>query len=204
MGKILVRRASRKVEDVIVGATCDCCGKEGVPESYASGKYLPENFWPIVLDGGWSSTFPTDLSRLSIVVCSDCLERWVKSFKHPVEPVGFGPGASGGPREVIDSETGATLVVQWGWLRPPDAPQPEEDAGALDCWPDVEPAGIHRHFKGNLYEVVEVVLHHETRELHVVYTALHGESLTYVRPLQMWEEHVERDGYSGPRFRFEP
>ena len=34
----------------------------------------------------------------------------------------------------------------------------------------------------------------------VVYRALYGEGGLWVRPASMWSEHVERDGYSGPRF----
>ena len=34
----------------------------------------------------------------------------------------------------------------------------------------------------------------------VVYRALYGERGIWVRPAGMWNEHVERDGYSGPRF----
>jgi len=33
-----------------------------------------------------------------------------------------------------------------------------------------------------------------------VYRALYGEGGVWVRPLSMWEEHVEKEGYCGPRF----
>lgn len=42
--------------------------------------------------------------------------------------------------------------------------------------------------------------HSETEELMVVYQPLYGEGGMWVRPADMWSEHVERDGYSGPRF----
>ena len=35
-----------------------------------------------------------------------------------------------------------------------------------------------------------------------VYQALYGERGVWVRPASMWSEHVERDGYSGPRFTY--
>ena len=60
--------------------------------------------------------------------------------------------------------------------------------------------GVYRHFKGNLYELLYVATHSETLEPMVVYRALYGEGGVWVRPLCMWTEHVERDGYSGPRF----
>jgi len=59
--------------------------------------------------------------------------------------------------------------------------------------------GVYRHFKGNLYELLYVATHSETLEEMVVYRALYGEGGVWVRPLSMWTEHVERDGYSGPR-----
>ena len=60
--------------------------------------------------------------------------------------------------------------------------------------------GRYRHFKGNEYEVVGVAKHSETLEPMVVYRALYGEGGLWVRPLSMWNEHVEREDYSGPRF----
>ena len=60
--------------------------------------------------------------------------------------------------------------------------------------------GRYRHFKGGLYQVIGTALHSETREPMVVYRALYGEGGLWVRPASMWIEHVERDGYSGPRF----
>ncbi len=62
--------------------------------------------------------------------------------------------------------------------------------------------GVYRHFKGNLYRLITVARHSETLEEMVVYQALYGEGGFWVRPLSMWEEHVEKDGYSGPRFFF--
>lgn len=61
--------------------------------------------------------------------------------------------------------------------------------------------GKYRHFKGNEYEVLYLAKHSETLEPMVVYRALYGEGGIWVRPMSMWTEHVERDGYSGPRFR---
>ena len=60
--------------------------------------------------------------------------------------------------------------------------------------------GLYRHFKGNLYRLLYVAKHSETLEPMVVYQALYGEQGIWVRPAAMWSEHIERDGYSGPRF----
>ena len=60
--------------------------------------------------------------------------------------------------------------------------------------------GIYRHFKGNRYEVLFIASHSETLEPMVVYRALYGEGGVWVRPLSMWNEPVERNCYSGPRF----
>lgn len=60
--------------------------------------------------------------------------------------------------------------------------------------------GKYRHFKGNEYELLFAATHSETGEQMVVYRALYGEGGFWVRPASMWTEHVERDGYSGPRF----
>ncbi|MBQ5671908.1 MAG: DUF1653 domain-containing protein [Oscillospiraceae bacterium] len=62
--------------------------------------------------------------------------------------------------------------------------------------------GIYRHFKGNEYLLLYTAKHSETEEPMVVYRALYGDCGVWVRPLHMWTEHVERDGYSGPRFAF--
>lgn len=62
--------------------------------------------------------------------------------------------------------------------------------------------GIYRHFKGNLYELLAVASHSETGEPMAVYRALYGERGLWVRPLSMWSEHVEHDGYAGPRFSY--
>ena len=62
--------------------------------------------------------------------------------------------------------------------------------------------GLYRHFKGNLYEVIGIATHSETREPMVVYRALYGENGLWVRPAAMWSETVDRDGYHGPRFQY--
>ena len=60
--------------------------------------------------------------------------------------------------------------------------------------------GKYRHFKGGLYRVVGMARHSETLQPLVVYEALYGDGGLWVRPAEMWQEWVERDGYAGPRF----
>ena len=62
--------------------------------------------------------------------------------------------------------------------------------------------GIYKHFKGNLYQVIEVATHSETREQLVVYRTLYGDYSMSVRPLTMFQETVEVDGQQVPRFSF--
>lgn len=60
--------------------------------------------------------------------------------------------------------------------------------------------GKYRHFKGSEYEVLCMARHSETGEPMVVYRALYGVGGVWVRPAFMWNEIVERDGKSFPRF----
>lgn len=62
-------------------------------------------------------------------------------------------------------------------------------------------AGIYQHFKGGKYEVLGVANHTETKEEFVVYKALNGDGQLWARPLKMFLENVEKEGYKGPRFK---
>ncbi len=62
--------------------------------------------------------------------------------------------------------------------------------------------GKYRHFKGNEYELLYLARHSETREEMVVYRALYGEMGIWVRPKEMWNEIVERDGKRLKRFTY--
>jgi len=64
----------------------------------------------------------------------------------------------------------------------------------------IEP-GIYEHFKGQRYEVFGTARHSETEEVFVSYRKLYDDYSYWVRPVEMFTGTVERDGYSGPRFR---
>lgn len=63
--------------------------------------------------------------------------------------------------------------------------------------------GFYRHFKGNRYQVIDIAQHSETLEQHVVYRALYGDKGLWIRPLDMFEETIERDGKTFKRFQYE-
>ncbi|MBR4079080.1 MAG: DUF1653 domain-containing protein [Christensenellaceae bacterium] len=62
--------------------------------------------------------------------------------------------------------------------------------------------GRYRHFKGNEYRVIGIAKHSETLAEMVVYQALYGDRGYWVRPAEMWNEIVERDGKTFPRFTY--
>ena len=62
--------------------------------------------------------------------------------------------------------------------------------------------GKYHHFKGNEYEVIGIAKHSETLEEMVVYRALYGDGGIWVRPANMWNETIERDGKTFKRFTF--
>lgn len=62
--------------------------------------------------------------------------------------------------------------------------------------------GRYRHFKGKEYKVLGVARHSETEEELVVYRALYGDFSLWVRPVNMWNEAVERDGKTFRRFTY--
>ena len=70
---------------------------------------------------------------------------------------------------------------------------------------NVEKGATYKHFKGNLYKVIEIAKNTETNELMVVYQALYGDYDIFVRPLDMFLSKVDKEKYpdSKQEFRYE-
>lgn len=70
----------------------------------------------------------------------------------------------------------------------------------------VKPGQIYKHYKGDTYKVLILAKDSETREWMVVYERqtdiIHDGYRITVRPLGMFLEEVDKDGYKGPRFEY--
>ncbi len=69
----------------------------------------------------------------------------------------------------------------------------------LQPLPRIDPAQ-YRHYKGGLYEVLDVARHSESLEPMVIYRPLYGESGLWVRPFGMFFESVVHEGRAQARF----
>ena len=70
-----------------------------------------------------------------------------------------------------------------------------EKAQALKC-------GVYKHFKGDLYRVLGVGRLSEDRDQELVVYQSMQYGYIWLRPLDMFCEDVDRDGYKCPRFKF--
>jgi hypothetical protein len=62
--------------------------------------------------------------------------------------------------------------------------------------------GKYRHYKGPLYEVIDIAKHSETEEELVVYRTLYGDFSLWVRPLDMFTQEIEYEGNMVKRFTY--
>ena len=62
---------------------------------------------------------------------------------------------------------------------------------------------IYRHYKGQLYHVIDVAKHTETGEELVIYNATYGERKMWARPLSMFTGNIEINGGVQKRFTFQ-
>ena len=62
--------------------------------------------------------------------------------------------------------------------------------------------GLYQHFKGNQYQVIDLVNHSETEEVLVLYRPLYGEGKLWVRPVELFIDKKEFDGKLVSRFTY--
>lgn len=54
---------------------------------------------------------------------------------------------------------------------------------------------LYKHFKGNIYLVMDIGVHTETQELMVLYKNIDDDGLLWCRPLSMFNEELENGKY---------
>jgi hypothetical protein len=66
------------------------------------------------------------------------------------------------------------------------------------------PGNIYEHYSGKKYKFLSVARHSETLEELAIYQALYGKLDVWVRPLDMFLEHVTINGNEILRFSLQP
>jgi len=60
--------------------------------------------------------------------------------------------------------------------------------------------GLYEHYKGNVYNVLDIAIHSDTQEEHVMYRSLGSDQGLYVRPLSAFIGAVNYNGTIMQRF----
>ena len=65
--------------------------------------------------------------------------------------------------------------------------------------------GIYRHFKGNLYQIIDVAMDSETLEEFVIYKRVDGDTSLWIRKKEMFLSVVDHNKYPDveQKYRFE-
>jgi hypothetical protein len=70
----------------------------------------------------------------------------------------------------------------------------------------IQPGQLYKHYKGDTYKIITLAQHSENKDWLVVYervTNIVGTGQrVWARPLSMFLENVEVEGYKGPRFEY--
>lgn len=196
-----IKRAYRERTEIVTilkGMICNACGKEADIEDPSPGTF---GFHKIHLEGGYGDAFPGDMERFEIVVCEDCLQKWVSTFQYPDVVVSH--GLFGVPIEARHSETLADLIVEDLWIRPAGTEYPSGLPDLKDPPTGTVPEEglVWEHFKGRRYIILGLAWDVDTKEPHVVYQGLYGDSDVWVRPLTEWSDTICRGLFKGPRFK---
>ena len=59
---------------------------------------------------------------------------------------------------------------------------------------------VYKHYKGNRYLITNIGKHTETGQEFVVYKALYGDNLTWIRPVELFTDQTDYEGKNLDRF----
>jgi hypothetical protein len=63
------------------------------------------------------------------------------------------------------------------------------------------PGSRWQHYKGGMYELIDVVIIEADMQIGVIYRPLENPRVSFFRPLPVWQEPVTWQGQTVPRFK---